>query len=197
MTKPPDDFEAVRLVIEALEPFDTKERERIIRWAAEKLGMVTLPLASVGAASLSVVQQSSAPSVPTGPTVSKDIKSFVSQKNPRSDSQMAAVVAYFHHFEAPLAERKDSIGKEDLIDACRKAERTRPKRPEQVLVNTYHAGLLDRAGTAGQYRLNSVGENLVAMVLPEQAVSSSTSTRKSSTKKANAKKKKTVRSRPK
>ena len=38
MTKPPDDFDAVRLVIEALEPFDAKERERI-RWA----GFLNLP----------------------------------------------------------------------------------------------------------------------------------------------------------
>jgi hypothetical protein len=89
-------------------------------------------------------------------------------KNPKSDNQMTAVVAYYYHFGAPAAERKDSIGKEELIDACRKSDRKRPARPEQVLVNTYHAGLLDKAGPSGQYKLNSVGENLVAMVLPEQ-----------------------------
>lgn len=192
MTKPADDFEAVRLVIDALEPFDPKERERIIRWAAEKLGMVAPPPASSGAAALSLAPQPSAP-LAAGPAVSKDIKSFVLQKNPRSDNQMAAVVAYFHHFEASPSERKESIGKEDLINACRKSDRNRPKRPEQVLVNTYHAGLLDKAGTAGQYRLNSVGENLVAMVLPEQRASSTSTPRKSAARKGWAKKK--VRSR--
>jgi hypothetical protein len=191
MTKPPDDFDAVRLVIEALEPFDIMDRERIIRWATEKLGMVATPLASLTAPSLSIGPQPTAPPVAGTPTgVPKDIRSFVLQKNPRSDRQMAAVVAYFHHFEAPLPERKDSIGKEDLIDACRKSDRTRPKRPEQVLVDTYHAGLLDRAGTAGQYKLNSVGENLVAMVLPEQGAPSN---RKPGTKKTRAKKKKMVK----
>lgn len=191
MTKPPDDFEAVRRVIEALEPFDPKERERIIRWAAEKLGMVAPPPASSGAAPLNLASRPGVPLL----AVPKDIKSFVVQKNPRSDNQMAAVVAYFHHFEAPPGERKESIGKEDLIDACRKSDRKRPKRPEQVLVNTYHAGLLDKAGTAGQYRLNSVGENLVAMVLPEQQASVTSSPRKSAAKKGGAKKK--VRSRSK
>ena len=185
MTKPPDDFEAVRQVIEALEPFDPKERERIIRWAAEKLGMVAAPSASSGAAALNTPAR---PGVLL-PAVPKDIKSFVLQKNPRSDNQMAAVVAYFHHFEAPPSERKESIGKEDLIDACRKSDRKRPKRPEQVLVNTYHAGLLDKAGTAGQYRLNSVGENLVAMVLPEQQAPFTSPLRKSAAKKYVAKKK--------
>lgn len=178
MPKPADDFEAVRLVIEALEPFDPKERERIIRWAAEKLGMATPAPVSAGSAALSLAPQ--AATTPLSISGAKDIKSFVLQKNPRSDNQMAAVVAYFHHFEAPPAGRKESIGKEDLIDACRKSDRKRPARPEQVLVNTYHAGLLDKGGTAGQYRLNSVGENLVAMVLPEQRTSKSSAPRKSS-----------------
>lgn len=188
MTKPADDFDAVRLVIEALQPFDNNERERIIRWAAEKLGMVgtqvtPLPLASPGPAT-----QSTTLLAPMNSSVNKDIRSFVSEKNPRSDGQMAAVVAYYYHFEAPTADRKDSIGKEELTDACRKAERSRPARPEQVLVNAYHAGLLDRAGTAGQYKLNSVGENLVAMVLPEQKASPTSSPRKPSTKKSASKK---------
>ena len=34
-----DDLEAVRTIITALEPFDEPERERIIRWASEKLGI--------------------------------------------------------------------------------------------------------------------------------------------------------------
>lgn len=169
MTKPADDLEAIRLVIQALEPFDSKDRERIIRWATEKLGMSAVPAGP----------QHPAGALPATPgSVPKDLKSFVMAKRPKSDNQMAAVVAYYYHFEAPPAERKDSIGKEELIDACRKSDRKRPARPEQVLVNTYHAGLLDKAGSAGQYRLNSVGENLVAMVLPEQNASATPSPRK-------------------
>jgi len=34
-----DDLEAVRLVAETLQPFTVDDRERIIRWAREKLGM--------------------------------------------------------------------------------------------------------------------------------------------------------------
>lgn len=176
MAKPADDLEAIRLVIQALEPFDSKDRERIIRWAAEKLGMSAAPaLTPPGTPAATVPpaapqRPAGAPPAPAG-SVPKDIRSFVMAKNPKSDNQMAAVVAYFYHFDAPPAERKDSIGKEELIDACRKSDRKRPARPEQVLVNTYHAGLLDKAGSAGQYRLNSVGENLVAMVLPEQSTS--------------------------
>lgn len=184
MTKPVDDLEAIRLVIEALEPFDSKDRERIIRWAAEKLGMAAttvlaplVPAPAPAAPSAAPPHLTGVSSVAVSPAP-KDIKSFVMHKIPRSDNQMAAVVAYYYHFEAPAADRKDSIGKEELIDACRKSDRKRPARPEQVLVNTYHAGLLDKAGSAGQYRLNSVGENLVAMVLPEQSAATKSSTRK-------------------
>lgn len=172
-------------MIQALEPFDSKDRERIIRWAAEKLGMTPAPALTALSSALPPTPAPFAAQRQTGALpgpgipISKDIKSFVLKRNPRSDNQMAAVVAYYHHFEAPAAERKDSIGKEELIDACRKSDRKRPARPEQVLVNAYHAGLLDKAGTAGQYRLNSVGENLVAMVLPEQGGATKTSAGKS------------------
>jgi len=35
----PDDLEAVRAVVAALQAFDPKEQERILRWAREKLGI--------------------------------------------------------------------------------------------------------------------------------------------------------------
>lgn len=161
-TKPADDFEAVRILVSALEHFDSADRERIIRWAREKLGMTGAAPAAPGA---SAIGNAPSPSV-VGAGGSTDIKTFIQQKQPRSDNHLAAVVAYFHRFEAPQNERKDAISKEELVDACRKADRKRPSSPAQVLVNAFHAGLLDR-GERGQYRLNSVGENLVAMVLPD------------------------------
>lgn len=43
MTKPTDDLEAVRAVVEALQGFEAGDQERIIRWAREKLGPVESP----------------------------------------------------------------------------------------------------------------------------------------------------------
>lgn len=85
----------------------------------------------------------------------------------KSDNQFAAAVAYYYKFEAPEASRKDTITAEDLVEACRMVQRKRPSSPAQVLINTLAQGLLDKS-ERGQYRLNSVGENLVAMVLPGQ-----------------------------
>ena len=157
MTKQADDFEAVRIVVETLEPFDSKDRERIIRWAKEKLEMPT-PAQSNGTTQQQATVQPA--------RAQKDIKTFVSEKAPSSDRQLAAAVAYYYAFEAPTNEQKESIDKDDLIEACRKVGgRRRPTNPGQTLRNAAHAGYLDRVET-GKYRLNAVGENLVAMVLP-------------------------------
>jgi hypothetical protein len=159
MTTKPDDLEAVRTIAEKLEPFDELERERILRWVREKLGMLP-PIAPADSAVPPVISPT-----PTQREAGQDISSFIANKAPVSDVHFAATVAYYYQFVAPPKERKNAITREDLVDACRKAPRNRPKRPAQVLVNAYHDGFLDR-GERGQYSLNSVGENLVAMVLP-------------------------------
>lgn len=84
-------------------------------------------------------------------------------KQPKNDTQFAAVVAYYYQFEA--TERKDAISKEDLLAACRLVGRDRPPAPEQTLRNAMNAGLLDSADR-GTFAINSVGENLVAVTLP-------------------------------
>lgn len=168
-----DDLEATRRVVETLSPFNVPDRERIIRWAREKLGM-TATLAVGASAELvgyAAGGSGAAAAISGGDTsgrveaVAPDIKSFVTTKNPRNDTQTAAVVAYFYRFVAPEPERKDAINSTDLLEACRLSGRQRPSRPAQTMINAHRSGVLDKAGS-GQYRLNSVGENLVAMVLP-------------------------------
>jgi|GEM_PF-3508107 len=39
MSKKNDDLEAVRVIADALEPFDDVVRERILKWACERVGM--------------------------------------------------------------------------------------------------------------------------------------------------------------
>jgi hypothetical protein len=164
--KAPDDLEAVRAIVAALTPFKQPEQERIIRWAREKVGLPT--------------DTKPGDTPPTGggnppaahpaatPHHGGTIKHFVEQKNPKSDNQFAAVVAYYHRFEAFGGERKDKITADDLLEACRKANRKRIKNPSQTLINAHHGGLLDKA-EKGEYTINSVGENLVAMALPGSA----------------------------
>jgi hypothetical protein len=164
MSSKSDDLEAVRSVADTLQPFANDDRERIIRWAREKLGMTAI-VASTAAPRADVAVDSVRGATAVGNQGAVDIKKFVNEKAPRSDVHFAATVAYYHQFKAPEIQRKGSITKEDLVEACRQVDRKRPKVPAQVLVNAYHDGLFDRGGK-GHYKLNSVGENLVAMALP-------------------------------
>ena len=162
VTQPTDDLEAVRVIAETLKTFNDDDRERVIRWAREKLDMgagggAVLPPAGPG---------SKAPSAPPPAPAAKDIRTFIDEKHPKNDIQLAAVVAFYHRFVALEGQRRESITKEDFLEGCRQSNRQRPPRPDQTMINAYQQGLLDR-GEPGQYVINSVGENLVAVVLPD------------------------------
>jgi hypothetical protein len=96
-----------------------------------------------------------------------DIKSFVAAKDPKSDNQFAATVAYYYRFEAPENQRADSITAETLQEATRLSGRNRLGDPGKTLRNAKDQGYLD-AADRGAFKINSVGENLVAMTLPGQ-----------------------------
>ena len=165
MTKPIDDLEATRQVAALLEPFGPGDRERIIRWVREKLGMDAAPAAPASALGPgSTVPQPAAGRSPA-PIPSSDLRAFVQSKGPKNDTQFAATIAYYHRFVAPEPNKKDAISPKDLMDACRVADWKRPSRPRQTMLNAFRAGVFDKSGH-GNYKLNSVGENLVAMVLP-------------------------------
>jgi len=106
------------------------------------------------------------PPVPPGQLT--DIKSFTAAKDPKSDQQFAAVVAYYYQFEAPLAQRKDSIDAATMRDAARLAGRKQVNDWSITLSNAMRTGYLDK-GERGAFKLNAVGENLVAITLPGNA----------------------------
>ena len=167
----PDDLEAVRAVVASIQPFEPIDQERIIRWAREKLGLAARVTAEVSDRASSPVaggndSQRTASGMPGKQT---DIKSFIDLKTPKTDIQFAAAVAYYYRFEASELQHKASIIAADLQEACRQAGRERLKRPDQTLVNAHNQGYLDKGGERGTYVINTVGENLVAMTLPEVA----------------------------
>jgi hypothetical protein len=77
-------------------------------------------------------------SPPPGAGASTSIKAFIAEKRPRSD-----------------------------VQSTRKAGRERFANPLQTLSNAHKLGLLDRGSERGTFLINSVGENLVAMTLPD------------------------------
>jgi len=162
MSQQHDDLEAVRTIVTTLENFEKSEQERIIRWVREKLGLEIKEI--VPQAQLPQLQQQTQLGRNQTGT---DLKSFVTSKNPTSDMQFAATVAYYYKFEAPISDRKESIDSQILQDATRLSSRERLINPDQTLYNASFNGLLDKAENKGFYKINTVGENLVAMTLPQ------------------------------
>lgn len=186
MAKPADDLAAVRAVVDSLRPFEPSDQERIIRWAREKLGLASSSELNVEPSGrLEIAPPVSQPA--TGRPAGRDLKTFVTEKNPKTDAQFAATVAYYYQFEAPPEKKKTPITAEDLQEACRLVDRDRLKHPGQTLRNAFQSGLFDRNKT-GNFTLNSVGENLVAMTLPGGGEAKSP--RKSPGRRAKAKKRK-------
>jgi hypothetical protein len=174
----PDDLEAVRTIAAALSGFSPDEQERILRWAREKIGLApaarTVPEARIPQAvgPAAPARPSEPAEAPQVPGSTRDLKSFVASKDPRSDVQFAATVAYFYRFDASPQQRRDEIDAGALQDACRLAGRARLKNPLMTLHNAKNMGLLDSGNEKGRFTINTVGENLVAMTLPGQADSS-------------------------
>ena len=168
----------LRTISAAISGFGPEEQERILRWVREKAGLA--PTGRSGPEMRS--QQSPSSAVPAKPaesvdttrepTSTKDLKSFVAMKKPKSDAQFAATVAYFYRFEAPPDRRKNEIDAATLQDACRLAGRKRLQHPSMTLNNAKNVGLIDRGSESGRYTINTVGENLVAMTLPDQGAAS-------------------------
>lgn len=185
MANKPDDLEAVRSIVATLEPFSDEEKERIIRWSREKLNL-TLQVATAAEPTPHVATQVKHTESPQHASkTQQDIKTFIDEKNPSSDMQFAATVAYYYAFEASESNKKDTISGDDLQEACRLAKRTRLTNPSQTLRNAAFNGLLDKVAD-GAYAINAVGENLVAMTLPSDGT-------KPKPKKKAAKKKKVAK----
>lgn len=161
-----NDFDVAKALFEQLEHLEKDRQHRIIRWVAESLG-ITLHAKNVGGAG-SIEEDLAAPGT-TGirRAQASDIRTFVADKKPKSDVQFATVVAYYYRFEAPEDQRKESITSEVLQDAARLADRERLKKALLTLNNAKNLGYLDSAGR-GAFKINTVGENLVAMTLPSQ-----------------------------
>jgi hypothetical protein len=166
-----EDFDTAKAVFEKLKDVPAERRKRILTWIAEGFGVELNAASPPGSPLNPAPPMPHLPGTPAthtpGNPISQraDIKTFVSAKAPKSDQQFATVVAYFYRFESLPAMKKDSINGDILQEAARLAGRKRMSNPRVTLNNAKAAGYLD-SNTPGEFTINSVGENLVAMTLP-------------------------------
>jgi hypothetical protein len=164
--KPKSLGEAIDEIINALAGLSESARRTAIRAASEHLNV------QVNSESVSATIEDM-PSVLEQPRLSQtrsvDIRTFKEEKQPSSAMEMAATVAYYLSELAPLPERKSEVQVEDMLKYFKQASFPLPKSPQFLLVNAKNAGYFDSIG-GGNYKLNTVGYNLVAHNLPRDHV---------------------------
>lgn len=156
------ELKAIEQVMQALGSLKAEARGRVVAYVFERLGLTVSSSAPLPPES----PAGSAPVItPSGPAI-QDIRSLKNAKNPKTDNEMAALVAYYLKHLAPTDERKDSISRDEIEKYFVQADYPLPKQPQFTLTNAKNAGYFDQAGR-GLYKLNPVGHNLVTHGLSE------------------------------
>jgi hypothetical protein len=156
---------AISTVMDALSPLDPEAREHVLEFVVKRLGMATLKPPAAPAAP---VIPGHTPPPPVPAAVGADIRSFAAIKAPKTLNEKVAVMAFFLSQLAGPDERRDYITSEDIKPYFIQADFELPTGPANMtLTNAKNAGYLN-ALERGQYKLNSVGHNLVAHKLPKK-----------------------------
>lgn len=163
------ELEAMKIIIEVLSPLDAKERERVIEYVFNRLGINLTQKNSINQPiTAPVLVQPQLCSSPDKDII--DIKSLKEQKQPSNDAEMAAIVGYYLSELAPIDERKKEIGQKELEKYFKQARFELPKHIRMTLPVAKDSGYFDSV-KRGKYKLNPVGYNLVAHKLPyKQAI---------------------------
>jgi hypothetical protein len=158
---PDPELKAIQQVIEALDSVQPDARERVIAYVFQRLGLGNASALTLPALESPILPPSNLPPIVSHEGGVHDIRTLAKSKKPKSDNEMAAVVAYYLKNVAPTDERKDAISREEIEKYFVQADFPLPKQPQFTLTNAKNAGYFDRTGT-GLYKLNPVGHNLVA-----------------------------------
>jgi len=178
-TSDDSELKAIAAVIDALTPLDDAARARVVDYVFRRLGLPRIaPLRPELGRSTPGAGE---PQLPPGTLA--DIRSLAAHKQPKSATEMAAVVAYYLSELAPASERKTEIRVEDIKKYFKQATFPLPGAAGMTLTHAKNAGYLDVGSQRGRYKLNPVGYNLVAHHLPDRAAVPTGSKKKKGAKK--------------
>lgn len=162
----------IDLVVDALTPFDDADRSLILSTICTHMritpGSQTIPLSSDAGRlnpSKEITRTQEMSTEVRRPQSIVDIRALKEEKRPNSARQMACLVAFYLQEHAPEGETKESITTGDLEKYFKQAGYKLPKKLEQLLIDSKHAGYFESSGR-GEYRLTRVGYNLVTHGMP-------------------------------
>lgn len=178
------ELHAMQQVIKALELLETDARTRVLTYVFQRLGLsLATPNCIPPLETLPPSPAASTAAPASAGAAVADIRTLKEAKQPKSDNQMAALVAYYLKEVAPVNDREDSISQDDIEKYFKQAGFPLPKRPDMTLVNSKQAGYFDSAGV-GLYKLNPVGHNLVVHGMPSASGDGNRRVKKPKIKKA-------------
>jgi hypothetical protein len=184
-------LDAAQKIVAELAGMTPEHQSLALKFAIETLGL-QLPTAFSSSAPPVQSSQPTPPHAASSADHSTDIRSFTAIKAPKSGQQFAAVTAYFYQFEAKPDHRKEAIDAETMKEAARLAGWPQVARWNMTLTNAKNAGYLDAAG-GGKFKLSSVGENLVAITLPDNGGQGQVKSKRASMKPKKKSRKKSIK----
>jgi hypothetical protein len=158
------EIEALDSIIRTLDGLSPEQRVRVTLYLKGRLDASVSAAPPMPRAGVTALESPAAHSR-GDPQKITDIRQLRTDKAPRTDVEMAAVVGYYLQEEAPEEERKTAFDRGDIERYFKQAGHPLPNRPAMTLTNAKNAGYLDLVGQ-GEYKLNAVGYNLVAHNLP-------------------------------
>jgi hypothetical protein len=166
------ELQAIVTLLNVLEPLSPEARSNVIAYVFRRLSIIfpgqTAPSGVHGLTDVAAGHHAEGVGSPAGGVI--DIRSFKEEKQPKTASEMVAIVAYYLAYLAPLDERRDYIVADDIKRYFLQAVFPLPSAPPHMtLVNAKNSGYVD-ARERGQYRLNPVGYNLITNKLPATQV---------------------------
>jgi hypothetical protein len=166
------ELQAIVTLLNVLEPLSPEARSNVLAYVFRRLGLTFAgPHAPSGGRGITDIAAGLYPEgmgSPAGGVI--DIRSFKEEKQPKTASEMVAMVAYYLAYLAPPDERRDYVVADDIKKYFLQAVFPLPSAPPHMtLVNAKNSGYID-ARERGQYRLNPVGYNLITNKLPATQV---------------------------
>lgn len=171
MAKEDLELKAIKTIIELMAPLNEASRSRVLEYVLKRLDMTAFQSPAIEEEEIGASDAATLNSALAGGRM-KDIRTLTAEKQPRSANEMVAVIAYFLSELAPKHEASQTINVETIRKYFKMAAFPMPRVPKAALTNAAAAGYLENV-SRGEYRLNSVGYNLVAHSLPRSTASGS------------------------
>jgi hypothetical protein len=150
------DLEAIAVLLKVLGPLKPDARANVLDFVFRKLGIQKLAHIAEIPSTESLEATTPLEITPTVTTARHhaDIRSLKEEKEPKTASQMLALVAYYIEHLAPTDHRRDYVTTDDVTTYFKQAGFPLPKVPDMALTNAKNSGYFNALGNEASEALH-------------------------------------------